>query len=145
MLNAVMSFMEKNLKLVPPSKKGESHPLHYPQSQSATRPSTLASTSTNIQPPMASTSRDPISPESDSIFDNRWCWNITGDFTHQKKVKKKVVTSLFAEVDALTEAFVDKAMKSSVPGEPTRDLTREAIAYEDVFAVKFREALRKFR
>ncbi|MBW0540117.1 hypothetical protein O181_079832 [Austropuccinia psidii MF-1] len=42
-----------------------------PSIRSPTRPSTLASTSTNIQPPMASTSRDPISPEPESIFDKR--------------------------------------------------------------------------
>ncbi|MBW0560594.1 hypothetical protein O181_100309 [Austropuccinia psidii MF-1] len=34
-----------------------------PPTRSPTRPSTLASTSTNIQPPVASTSRDPMSPE----------------------------------------------------------------------------------
>ncbi|MBW0505369.1 hypothetical protein O181_045084 [Austropuccinia psidii MF-1] len=62
----------------------------------------------------------------------------------QKKVNKTVVTSLSAEVDALTEVFVDKAMKSSVPGEPTRALAREEVAYEYVLVVKFREALRKF-
>ncbi|MBW0467282.1 hypothetical protein O181_006997 [Austropuccinia psidii MF-1] len=38
--------------------------------KSPTRPSTLASTSTNIQPPMDSTSRDPMSPEPESIFEN---------------------------------------------------------------------------
>ncbi|MBW0494961.1 hypothetical protein O181_034676 [Austropuccinia psidii MF-1] len=34
-----------------------------PPARSPTRPSTLASTSTNIQPPVSSTSRDPMSPE----------------------------------------------------------------------------------
>ncbi|MBW0538840.1 hypothetical protein O181_078555 [Austropuccinia psidii MF-1] len=42
-----------------------------PLIRSPTRPSTLASTSTNIQPPMASTSRDKMSPEHESIFDHR--------------------------------------------------------------------------
>ncbi|MBW0571282.1 hypothetical protein O181_110997 [Austropuccinia psidii MF-1] len=41
-----------------------------PPIRSPTRPSTLASTSTNIQPPVARTSRDPISPEPEYIFDN---------------------------------------------------------------------------
>ncbi|MBW0587542.1 hypothetical protein O181_127257 [Austropuccinia psidii MF-1] len=77
--------------------------------RSPTRPSTLASTSTSIQPPVASTSRDPMSPEPESIFETCRRWNITGNFTDQKRVNKKVVTSLFAEVDALTEVFVDKA------------------------------------
>ncbi|MBW0569065.1 hypothetical protein O181_108780 [Austropuccinia psidii MF-1] len=112
--------------------------------RSPTRPSTLASTSTNIQPPVASTSRDPMSPEPESIFETRRRWNITGNFTDQKRVNKKVVTSLFAEVDALTEVFVDKAMKSAIPGEPTAALAREAVAYEDAMVVKFREALKKF-
>ncbi|MBW0510005.1 hypothetical protein O181_049720 [Austropuccinia psidii MF-1] len=66
-----------------------------PPIRSPSRPSTLASTSTNIQPPVASTSRDPMSPEPESILDNRQCWNITGNFTDQKKVNKKVVTSHF--------------------------------------------------
>ncbi|MBW0525401.1 hypothetical protein O181_065116 [Austropuccinia psidii MF-1] len=109
-----------------------------------TRPSTLSSTSTNIQPPVASTSRDPMSPEPESLLDNHQCWNITGKFTDQKKVNKKVVTSLFAEVDALNEVFFDKAMKSAIPGEPTRALAREAVAYEDGLVIKFREALKKF-
>ncbi|MBW0511987.1 hypothetical protein O181_051702 [Austropuccinia psidii MF-1] len=64
-----------------------------PPLRSPTRPSTLASTSTNIQPPVASTSRDSMSPENESIFDNHHHWNITGNFTYQKKVTKKVVTS----------------------------------------------------
>ncbi|MBW0524797.1 hypothetical protein O181_064512 [Austropuccinia psidii MF-1] len=34
------------------------------------RPSTLSSTSTNIQPPVARTSRDPMFSEPESIFDN---------------------------------------------------------------------------
>ncbi|MBW0506263.1 hypothetical protein O181_045978 [Austropuccinia psidii MF-1] len=40
-----------------------------PPIRSPTRPSKLASTSTNIQPPMARTSRDPMSPEPESIFE----------------------------------------------------------------------------
>ncbi|MBW0579484.1 hypothetical protein O181_119199 [Austropuccinia psidii MF-1] len=96
-----------------------------PPIRSPTRPSTLPSTSTNIQPPVASTSRDPMSPEPESIFDNHFRWNITGNFTDQKKVNKKVVTSLFAEIDALTEVLVDKAMKSAIPGEPTIALAQE--------------------
>ncbi|MBW0565725.1 hypothetical protein O181_105440 [Austropuccinia psidii MF-1] len=40
-----------------------------PPIRSPTWPSTLVSTSTNIQPPMARTSRDPISPEPESVFD----------------------------------------------------------------------------
>ncbi|MBW0500975.1 hypothetical protein O181_040690 [Austropuccinia psidii MF-1] len=86
-----------------------------PPIRSPTRPSTLASTSINIQPPLASTSRSPMSPEPESIFAKRCRWNITGKFTDQKKVNKKVFTSLFAEVDALTEVFFDKAMKSAIP------------------------------
>ncbi|MBW0587569.1 hypothetical protein O181_127284 [Austropuccinia psidii MF-1] len=42
-----------------------------PPIRSPTRPSTLSSTSTNIQPPMASSSRDLIYPEPESIFDHR--------------------------------------------------------------------------
>ncbi|MBW0543552.1 hypothetical protein O181_083267 [Austropuccinia psidii MF-1] len=42
-----------------------------PPIRSPTRLSTLASTSTNIQPPVSSTSRDPMAPEAQSIFDNR--------------------------------------------------------------------------
>ncbi|MBW0534979.1 hypothetical protein O181_074694 [Austropuccinia psidii MF-1] len=95
--------------------------------RSPTRPSTLASTSTSIQPPVASTSRDPMSPEPESIFETRCRWNITGNFTDQKRVNKKVVTSLFDEVDALTEVFVDKAMKSAIPGEPTVSLPRRQL------------------
>ncbi|MBW0525938.1 hypothetical protein O181_065653 [Austropuccinia psidii MF-1] len=41
-----------------------------PSIRSPSRPTTLASTSTNIQPPVASPSRDPVSPEPESIFDN---------------------------------------------------------------------------
>ncbi|MBW0541293.1 hypothetical protein O181_081008 [Austropuccinia psidii MF-1] len=115
-----------------------------PPIRSPTRPSTLASTSTNIQPPVASTSRDPMSSESESIFDKHCHWNITGTFTDQKKVNKKVVTSLFAKVDALTEVFVDKAMKSAIPGEPTIALAKEEVAYEDALVVKLRESLKKF-
>ncbi|MBW0532361.1 hypothetical protein O181_072076, partial [Austropuccinia psidii MF-1] len=55
-------------------QKEESNPLHYPKSQSPIRPSTLASTSTNIQPPVESTCRYPMSPEPESIFDNH-CGN----------------------------------------------------------------------
>ncbi|MBW0554841.1 hypothetical protein O181_094556 [Austropuccinia psidii MF-1] len=123
--------------------------IRYPQPpqlriRSPTRPSTLASTSTSIQPPVASTSSDPMSPEPEAIFETCCHWNITGNFTDQKKVNKKVVTSLFAEVDALTEVFVDKAMKSAIPGEPTIALAKEEVAYEEAMAVKFREALKKF-
>ncbi|MBW0488933.1 hypothetical protein O181_028648 [Austropuccinia psidii MF-1] len=85
-----------------------------------------------------------MSPEPEKIFENHQHWNITGNFTDQKKVNKKVFTSLFAEVDAFTEVFVDKAMKSAIPGEPTRALAREAVAYEDALFLKFREALKKF-
>ncbi|MBW0472882.1 hypothetical protein O181_012597 [Austropuccinia psidii MF-1] len=88
---------------------------------------------------MARTSRDSMSPEPEWIFDNGQCWNITGKFTY-----KKVVSSLFAEMEALTEGFVDKAIKSAIPGEPTRALAREAVAYEDALAVKFTEGLKKF-
>ncbi|MBW0541738.1 hypothetical protein O181_081453 [Austropuccinia psidii MF-1] len=114
-----------------------------PPVRSPTRSSTLSSTSTNFQPPVASTSRDPMSPEAESIFDNRHCWNITGTFTNQNKVNDKVVNSLFYEVDALTEVFVDKAMKSAIPGEPAIYLAHKAVAYEDALVVKFREALKK--
>ncbi|MBW0577011.1 hypothetical protein O181_116726 [Austropuccinia psidii MF-1] len=114
-------------------------PLQHPI-RSPTRPSTLASTSPNIQPPVASTSRDPMFPEPETIFYNCCFWNITGNFTDQKKV----VTSLFAEVEALTEVFVDKAMRSAIPGEPTIVLAKEEVAYEDALAVQFREALKEF-
>ncbi|MBW0573950.1 hypothetical protein O181_113665 [Austropuccinia psidii MF-1] len=53
--------------------------------RSPTRPSTLASTSTSIQPPVASTSRDPMSPEPESIFETHYCWNSTANFTDQKR------------------------------------------------------------
>ncbi|MBW0582901.1 hypothetical protein O181_122616 [Austropuccinia psidii MF-1] len=112
--------------------------------RSPTRPSTLDSTSTHVQPPVASTSRDPMSPEPESIFETCCYWNIPGNLTDQKRVKKKVVTSLFAGADALTEVFVDKAMKSAIPGEPTAALAKEAVAYEDAMVFKFREALKKF-
>ncbi|MBW0577531.1 hypothetical protein O181_117246 [Austropuccinia psidii MF-1] len=112
--------------------------------RSPIRPSTLSSTSTNLQPPVASTSRNPMSPEPESIFDNHCHWNITGNFNDQKKVKKKVVTSLFDEVYALTEVFVDKAKKSAIPGEPTISLAQEAVAYEDALVVKLKEALKFF-
>ncbi|MBW0539065.1 hypothetical protein O181_078780 [Austropuccinia psidii MF-1] len=95
-----------------------------PPIRSPTRPSTLASTSTNIQPPVVSTSRDPMSPKPESIFYNCCHCNITGNITDKKKVNKKVVTYLFAEVYALTEVFVDKAMKSPIPGEPTISLAK---------------------
>ncbi|MBW0490346.1 hypothetical protein O181_030061 [Austropuccinia psidii MF-1] len=112
--------------------------------RSPTRPSTLSSTSTNVQPSVASTSRDPMSSEPESILYNRQCWNITQNFPDQKKVNKKVVTSPFSEVDSLTEIFVDKALKSAIPGEPTRALAREEVSYEDALVVKFRERLKKF-
>ncbi|MBW0588757.1 hypothetical protein O181_128472 [Austropuccinia psidii MF-1] len=112
--------------------------------RSPTRPSTLSSTSTSIQPPVASNYRDPMSPQPEAIFETCCHWNITGNFTDQKKVNKKVVTSLFAEVDALTEVFVDKSMRSAIPWEPTIALAKEAVAYEDSMAVKLREALKKF-
>ncbi|MBW0558760.1 hypothetical protein O181_098475 [Austropuccinia psidii MF-1] len=112
--------------------------------RSPTRPSTLSSTSASIQPPLASTFRDPMSPEPESIFETRCCWNITGNFIDQKKVNKKMVTSLFSEVDSLTEYFVDKAIKSAIPGEPTISWAKEEVAYEDAVVVKFREALKKF-
>ncbi|MBW0564877.1 hypothetical protein O181_104592 [Austropuccinia psidii MF-1] len=67
-----------------------------PPIRSPTRPSTLASTSTNIQLPVSSTSRHQMCPEPESIFDICRRWNITGNFTDQKKV----VTSLFAKVDS---------------------------------------------
>ncbi|MBW0530931.1 hypothetical protein O181_070646 [Austropuccinia psidii MF-1] len=114
-----------------------------PPTRSPTRPSTLASTSTNIQPLVASTSRDPICPEPESLFDNNCHCNITGSFT-EKKVNKEVVISLFSEVDALTEVFVNKPMKSAIPGETTIALAEEAVAYEDVLVFKLREALKKF-
>ncbi|MBW0504118.1 hypothetical protein O181_043833 [Austropuccinia psidii MF-1] len=164
MLKAVMSLMEKNLKLLPPTKKRiiqstslfpvqESTTTHevirhpkqpQPPIRAPTMPSTLASTSTNIQPPVASTSRDPMSPEPESIFKKCQLWNITGNSTDWKKVNKKVVTSIFTEVDALTEVFVDKALKSAIPGEPTIVLAKEEVAYEDALVVKFRESLKKF-
>ncbi|MBW0465500.1 hypothetical protein O181_005215 [Austropuccinia psidii MF-1] len=115
-----------------------------PPIRSPTRPSTLSSTSNNIQKPVARTSRDPMYPEPEKIFDNHQHWNITGNFTDQKKVNKKVVTSLCAEVDAFTEVFFDKAMKSAIPGEPTRALAREEVAYENALVLNFREALKKF-
>ncbi|MBW0480904.1 hypothetical protein O181_020619 [Austropuccinia psidii MF-1] len=73
---------------------------------SPTRQSTLSSTSANVQPPMASTSRDSMFPEPESIFDNCCFWNKTGNFTDQKKVNKNVVTSVFEEVDSLTKFFL---------------------------------------
>ncbi|MBW0493030.1 hypothetical protein O181_032745 [Austropuccinia psidii MF-1] len=112
--------------------------------KSPTRPSTLAFTSTSRQPPVASTSRDPKSPEPESIFETHCRWNIAQILTDQKRVNKTVVTSLFAEVDALTEVFVDKSMKSAIPGEPTIAFAKEAVAYEEAMVVKFREALKKF-
>ncbi|MBW0516125.1 hypothetical protein O181_055840 [Austropuccinia psidii MF-1] len=112
--------------------------------RSPTRPSTLSSTSTNFQPPMASTSRHPMSPEPGSVFDHCQHWNITQNFTDQKKMNKKVVTSLFKDVGSLTEVFVDKAMNSAVPGEATKALAGDAVAYEDALVVRFREALKKF-
>ncbi|MBW0562399.1 hypothetical protein O181_102114 [Austropuccinia psidii MF-1] len=85
-----------------------------------------------------------MSPEPESIFETRRRWNITGNFTDQKRVNKKVVTSLFAEVDALTEVSVDKAMKSAIPGEPAIALAKEAVSYEEAMVVKFREDLKRF-
>ncbi|MBW0524286.1 hypothetical protein O181_064001 [Austropuccinia psidii MF-1] len=85
-----------------------------------------------------------MSPEPESIFETRRRWNITGNFTDQKRVNKQVVTSLFAEFDPLTEVFVDKAMKSAIPGEPTIALAKEAFAYKEAIAVKLREALKNF-
>ncbi|MBW0564934.1 hypothetical protein O181_104649 [Austropuccinia psidii MF-1] len=114
-----------------------------PPIRSPTRPSTLASTSTNIQLPVASTSRDAMSPEPESIFDN-CCHCNYGDFTDPKKVNKNLVTSQFAEVNALTEVFVDKAMNSAIPGEPTISLAQEEVSYEDALVVNVREALKKF-
>ncbi|MBW0562162.1 hypothetical protein O181_101877 [Austropuccinia psidii MF-1] len=52
------------------------HPIIPP-----TRPSTLASTSTNNRQLVARTYRDPMSSEPESIFDNFCLWNITGSFT----------------------------------------------------------------
>ncbi|MBW0536411.1 hypothetical protein O181_076126 [Austropuccinia psidii MF-1] len=85
-----------------------------------------------------------MSAEPESIFENCQCWNITGNFTDHRKVNRKVVTSPFAEVDALTEVFVDKPMKSAIPGEPTISLAQEVVAYEDALVIKFRESLKKF-
>ncbi|MBW0546607.1 hypothetical protein O181_086322 [Austropuccinia psidii MF-1] len=62
-------------------------PIRYP-----TRPPALAPTSTNFQPPVASTSRDPMSPEPESVFYHLCCCHITGNFTYQKRMNKKVVT-----------------------------------------------------
>ncbi|MBW0511301.1 hypothetical protein O181_051016 [Austropuccinia psidii MF-1] len=136
-LSAVQASTTTNEVIRPPQPP-------KPPIGSLTRPSTLASTSTNIQPPVSRTSRDPMSPEPESIFDNCQYWNITGNFTDQKKVNKKVVTSLFSEVDSLTEVFVDKAMKNAISGEPTISLAQEAVAYEDALVVKLREPLKKF-
>ncbi|MBW0552362.1 hypothetical protein O181_092077 [Austropuccinia psidii MF-1] len=99
-----------------------------PSNPSPTRPSPLSSTSTH-----GSTSRDPMSPEPESIFDHCHFWNISGSFTDKNKANKKIVTTLFEEVDSLTEAFVDKATKSALPGEATRALPREAATYEDAW------------
>ncbi|MBW0588025.1 hypothetical protein O181_127740 [Austropuccinia psidii MF-1] len=136
-------------KGIPYIESDTASPIQYPQPpqlpiRSPTRPSTLASTSTSIQPPVARASSDPISPEPESIFETCCRWNITGNFTDQKKVNKKVVTSVFSEADALTEVFVDKAMKSAIPGEPTIALAKEEVAYEDAMVVQFREALKEF-
>ncbi|MBW0563848.1 hypothetical protein O181_103563 [Austropuccinia psidii MF-1] len=81
----------------------------------------LASTSTNLHPPVASTSRDPISPDPEPDFDHHCRWNITANFTDQNKMNKKV--------DSFTEFSVHKAMNSAVPGESTRALVREAVSY----------------
>ncbi|MBW0500619.1 hypothetical protein O181_040334 [Austropuccinia psidii MF-1] len=72
-----------------------------------------------------------MSPEPESIFDICHHSNITGDFTDQKKVNKKVVTSLFAEVDAFTKVNAIS-------------LAKEEVAYEDALVAKLREALKKF-
>ncbi|MBW0506506.1 hypothetical protein O181_046221 [Austropuccinia psidii MF-1] len=64
---------------------------------------------------------NPMSPEPGSIFENHCRWNITGNFTDQKK-----------------------AIKSAIPGEPTIALAKEEFAYEDALVVTFREALKKF-
>ncbi|MBW0470952.1 hypothetical protein O181_010667 [Austropuccinia psidii MF-1] len=48
-----------------------------PPPRSPTRPSTLSSLSTDFQPPMTSTSGDPMSPEPESVFDGFICWDIT--------------------------------------------------------------------
>ncbi|MBW0501560.1 hypothetical protein O181_041275 [Austropuccinia psidii MF-1] len=111
--------------------------------RSPTRPSTLASPPPMFNYPWPALC-DPISPEPESLFYHCQSWNITSNFTYQKKIYKKVVKSLFKEVNTLTEAFVDKSMNSAVPGEATRALAREAVAYEDSLAVKFRESLKKF-
>ncbi|MBW0548521.1 hypothetical protein O181_088236 [Austropuccinia psidii MF-1] len=84
-----------------------------------------------------------MSPEPESNFDNCWHCNITGNFTDQKKVNKKVVTSLFSEVDSLTKLFIDKAKNSAIPGEPAIALPKAAVAYEDALIFKLREALKK--
>ncbi|MBW0542914.1 hypothetical protein O181_082629 [Austropuccinia psidii MF-1] len=44
--------------------------------RSSTRPSTLASNSTNLQPPMTSTSIDLMSAKLESVFYPHCCWNI---------------------------------------------------------------------
>ncbi|MBW0568517.1 hypothetical protein O181_108232 [Austropuccinia psidii MF-1] len=54
-----------------------------PQAISKTRKLKLDSTSTNFQPSMARTSREPISQDSESLFDHHSHWNITGNFTYQ--------------------------------------------------------------
>ncbi|MBW0477432.1 hypothetical protein O181_017147 [Austropuccinia psidii MF-1] len=106
-------------------------------------PSTLDSASTNLPTFIYSPSRYPMSPEPDSFFDHHCHWNITGNVLDQRKMDTKVVTSLFEEVDSLTEVFVDKAIKSAVPCEATRALSREEVAYGNSLVVKFREALKK--
>ncbi|MBW0582669.1 hypothetical protein O181_122384 [Austropuccinia psidii MF-1] len=98
----------------------------------------------NLQPPMANTSRDQMSTEPESVFDHCCHWNIIGNFTYPKKMNEKVATSLFEEVDAFTEAFVDKAMKSAVTDESTRALARGEVDCEYALVVKFKEALGKF-
>ncbi|MBW0517680.1 hypothetical protein O181_057395 [Austropuccinia psidii MF-1] len=115
-----------------------------PPTRSPSRPSTLSSTSTNLQTLMTGTSRDPFSPEPEDLLHHCCYWSITRNFTDKKKMPKKVVTSLFEEVEALTEAFVAKYMKSPVPGEATRAVSKEEVAYKDALVVKFRESLKKF-
>ncbi|MBW0503403.1 hypothetical protein O181_043118 [Austropuccinia psidii MF-1] len=114
-----------------------------PPARSPNRPSTTAFTSTNLNPPVASTSRAPFFPKPEAVFEFHFHWNITGNFNDQIKVNKKVVSSLCEEVDSLTEVYVEKSMKSSVPGEVVIELAREAIAFEDAVMVKFRESLKK--
>ncbi|MBW0502343.1 hypothetical protein O181_042058 [Austropuccinia psidii MF-1] len=92
------------------------------------------------------TSREPMCPEPESVFESCGFCNITGNVSDEKNMNKKVVTYLFAEVDALTEVFVDKSMKGAVPGEATRALARVNVSYEDGLSlvVKLKEVSKKF-